>query len=90
MLIFFLTTNIQSFLPIISTDIPPLFFAYLTNRNDNWINHGERWRILDNSLMYVDRDRKKLSWFGGCMDVFYSIRPPILQLEYWQSKDENS
>ena len=81
MLIFFLTTNVQSFLPIISTDIPLLFFAYLTNQHDNWINHGERWRILDKSLMYVDRDREKLAWFGGCMDVFYSIRSPILQLD---------
>jgi len=35
-------THSQPFIPTISTNIPTLFFAHLTNRSYNWVNHGER------------------------------------------------
>ena len=52
------TTDVQSVLPIIPTEIPTLFFYYLTNWTWNWINYGERWLTLDKNLMSVGQDDK--------------------------------
>ena len=63
-------THLQPFIPIIPTDIPTLFSTYLMNRSYNWINHGERWRMLDLSLKSVDQEEKNEPDNFGRMYVF--------------------
>ena len=45
-------THTQPFIPTISTNIPTLFFAHLTNRSDNWVNHVIFMSIISTNKYY--------------------------------------